>query len=267
MLLHGPRGSDVRKTVRWRVSHSNQAPSTRRFSTDEWEPGSKETLEEILSSAVLAGDNELGHLVREVDKISDALKSDTPDTQSLSNALQVAAWYAVKQALRERELRSLALTDDLTGLYNRRGFLASATQHLKLARRNGLGLLLFFGDVDDLKKINDSYGHQEGDLALVRVADTLEQTFRDCDILASLGGDEFAVVTLDASGQDQEIILGRLEQNLKNSNEECFELSLSCGVARFDPTRPVQLGELMAQADQAMYERKLSQPRFAVKKP
>ncbi|HXM94461.1 MAG TPA: GGDEF domain-containing protein [Candidatus Dormibacteraeota bacterium] len=169
----------------------------------------------------------------------------------------------------EKELRYLALTDDLTCLYNRRGFFAAATQQLKLARRNAQGLLLFFCDVDNLKKINDSYGHHDGDLAIVRATDALEQTFRRSDILARLGGDEFAVLALEASTQSQGVILRRLAKSLKksNANESRYEMSLSVGLARFDPKHPVSLGELIAQADQAMYEQKRSRPGACLSKP
>ena len=164
-----------------------------------------------------------------------------------------------------RELRYLALTDDLTCLYNRRGFFAAATHQLKLARRNAQGLLLFFCDVDNLKTINDSYGHREGDLAIIRAADALERTFRGSDILARLGGDEFAVLAMEASTQSEEVILLRLEKNLKksNANQSRYEMSLSVGLARFDPKHPVSLGALMAQADRAMYEEKRNHPRHA----
>ncbi|HEY4816314.1 MAG TPA: GGDEF domain-containing protein [Candidatus Acidoferrum sp.] len=169
----------------------------------------------------------------------------------------------------DRELRYLALTDDLTCLYNRRGFVAAATQQLKLARRNARGLVLFFCDIDNLKTINDSYGHREGDLAIVRAAGALQQTFRDSDILARLSGDEFAVLALETSTQSQEAILRRLEKNLKKSNANQFryEMSLSVGLSRFDPKHPVSLGELMAQADQAMYEQKRSRLRACLTKP
>jgi diguanylate cyclase (GGDEF)-like protein len=165
----------------------------------------------------------------------------------------------------ERELRYLALTDDLTCLYNRRGFFAAATQHLKLARRNSQSTLLFFCDVDNLKKINDSYRHREGDLALVRTADALEEAFRDSDILSRLAGDEFAVLVLEASTEDEAVILSRLEKALKKSNagESRYELSLSVGVARFDPQNAVSLGELMEQADKDMYEQKRKHSRLA----
>ena len=243
---------------------SNQTRSLRVLSVGRRECPSGGVLKEELFSSLLVGDNELGHILRQVDEISHTLKSDAPESQKLSNALQLTVSCAVRQTLIERELRSLALTDDLTGLYNRRGFLASATQQLKLARRNTQESLLFFCDVDNLKKINDSYGHEEGDLALVRAADVLEQTFRDSDVLTRLSGDEFAVLALEASSQYEEVILDRLEANLEESSasESRYRLSLSVGVGRFDPERPVSLRELLAQADQAMYEQKGKGTRF-----
>jgi diguanylate cyclase (GGDEF)-like protein len=217
-------------------------------------------LEENLSSALQAADSEFGQILQEVDEISKLLKSDHPDAQTVRVATHPAVWGAVKQALLDRELRYLALTDDLTCLFNRRGFFAAATQQLKLAKRNGQSLLLLFCDVDGLKKINDTYGHREGDLALIRTADALEKSFRSSDILSRLGGDEFVVLASETSHQTQEIILRRLEKNLKKASaaEPRYALSLCVGVARFDPKRAITLGELMVQADKAMYEKKRS---------
>jgi diguanylate cyclase (GGDEF)-like protein len=217
-----------------------------------------EGLEEILSSALRSSDNELGQILYEVDAISKSLKSHDPDIQTVRAASHPAVWCAVKQALLDRELRHLALTDELTCLYNRRGFFAAAAQQLKLASRNAQGLLLLYCDVDNLKKINDSFGHQQGDLALIRTADALEKAFRDSDILARLGGDEFVVLAWEASDQTKDVLLRRLEKTLKKTNtgETRYRLSLSVGAAHFDPKHAVSLGELMAQADEAMYEQK-----------
>jgi diguanylate cyclase (GGDEF)-like protein len=226
-------------------------------------PRSGESLEEMLSSAILVQDKELAGVVHEVDALLKTIKGDTPETEAVSSALQRTVLCAVKQSLLDRELQSLALTDDLTNLYNRRAFLALATQQVKHVRRKGEGLLLIFADVDRLKDINDSYGHREGDLALIRAADALEQTFRDSDIIARLGGDEFAVLVLEASYQDQKAILRRLEKNLQKSNadESRYQLSLSVGVVRLDPVHFVSVGELLEQADRAMYEEKKKKVR------
>lgn len=255
----GPHPSGLRICVPDPKSEINGTPRS------EWKQPSDRDLEGCLSSALLVSDKELGSVLREVDEISKALKSKAPDAESLRVAVHPAVWGAVRHVILERELRYLALTDDLTCLYNRRGFFAAATQQLKLARRSSHGMLLFFCDVDNLKHINDSFGHREGDLALVRTADALEAAFRDSDVLARLGGDEFAVLALEASGENEEAILLRLEERLMDSNakEMRYELSLSVGVARFDPQHGVELGELMAQADRAMYEKKKSRPGAA----
>jgi diguanylate cyclase (GGDEF)-like protein len=223
-----------------------------------------DAVDEILLSALLAQDRELSHILDEVDEVSKTSRSDAPDSQALNKTLQRTVSCAVKQSLLDRELRSLALTDDLTGFYNRRAFLALATQQLRVAIRKNQGLLLFFADVDYLKEINDTWGHREGDLALVHAADALEQTFRNSDILARLSGDEFAVLALEASSQHEDVILRRLERKLKASNagESRYELSLSVGAARFDAMNPVSLGELLTQADQSMYGQKRNRSRF-----
>ena len=232
-------------------------PRRKGVSVRDWNPCAERNLEEWLSSAMLVSDKELRGLVDQVDEISAALSSDASE-ECVKIARHPAVWRALRQAIIERELRYLALTDDLTCLYNRRGFFAAATQQLKVALRQGRGILLFFCDVDDLKYINDTYGHQEGDLALVRTADALEQAFRDSDLLARLGGDEFAALAVDAENEGEQTILGRLEDSLRNSghDEATVKLSLSVGVARFDPKKPATLGELMAEADRAMYEQK-----------
>jgi diguanylate cyclase (GGDEF)-like protein len=220
----------------------------------------EKNLESLLSSAMVVADKELGNVVREVDAISNALRNGELDPQSLRAAVHPAVWYAVKHVLLERELRHLALTDDLTCLYNRRGFFAAATQQLKMARRHSHSMLLFFCDLDHLKFINDSFGHSEGDRALVRTADILDAVFRDSDVLARLGGDEFAVLASEASGRDEAAILQRLEDALRAANAEDlrYNLSLSTGVARFDPSGAANLAELMEEADCAMYETKRS---------
>ena len=208
-----------------------------------------------LFSALLAPDRGLRNIVSAADEIS---QLDLAGRRAIS--IQPCVRGGVGREVSERELYNLALTDDLTRLYNRRGFFAAAVQQLKLAHRNAQSVLLLFCDLDGLKKINDSFGHREGDLALVRVAHALENVFRDSDVLARIGGDEFAVLALDTSSQNLEVILRRLGKSLKkvSARELRYRLSISVGAARFDPQRPISLVELMVQADRAMYEEKRS---------
>jgi PAS domain S-box-containing protein len=117
---------------------------------------------------------------------------------------------AIERARMQAALRNLSLTDELTGLCNRRGFLALAEQHLKLARRLRRSVCLVFADLDDLKQINDTLGHQCGDEALVKTAEVLRETFRHSDILGRLGGDEFMALAMEDSKQTPAKILNRL---------------------------------------------------------
>lgn len=269
MLVRRSEGNSSQRASSLTLCTSNPVPNRKAISMDGRRGPSERDLEGLLSSALLASDKELSNVVREVDEVSKALKLDAADPQALRVAVHPAVWSAVRHVIVERELRYLALTDDLTCLYNRRGFFAAATQLLKLARRNTQSMLLLFCDVNNLKKINDCYGHREGDLALVHTADALEEAFRDSDILARLGGDEFAVLALEASSDDEGLILYRLGNSLKKSNtdESRYELSLSVGVARFDPQHAVSLGELMEHADQDMYERKRKHSEHCMSKP
>jgi len=215
----------------------------------------EESWKSALDSALRSNDPELDQILSALEEISNGLKSGALNARTLDNALQRAASCARRQSLIDREIRCLAVTDELTGLYNRRGFLASATHQLKLAHRQGEDVLLLFCDVDNLKQINDSFGHPEGDQALVRAAAALKATFRDSDILARLGGDEFAVLASDASIPSRQAIVPRIEDSLKKANaaQTRYKLSFSIGVARFDPQTPAPLGELMTRADRDMY--------------
>jgi diguanylate cyclase (GGDEF)-like protein len=180
-----------------------------------------------------------------------------------------AVQCAAKQYMVQEELGTLALKDELTGLYNRRGFHALAERQLKLGRRSGREMLLFFIDVDGLKQINDSLGHTEGDRALSRTAEALKETFRESDIIARHGGDEFAVLAIETSGHSEAAIIERLHRYLgtsspSNAGETQSDISLSIGVARFDHDNPVSIDELMAQADQAMYGQKRSRSKLRI---
>jgi diguanylate cyclase (GGDEF)-like protein len=224
-------------------------------------PQGKEAVEQILQAVFAKANGELARLLQDVRTKSAAGQLGTAQNGSTNKLLMRAIQCAVKQYMLQAELGSLALSDELTGVYNRRGFLALAERQLKLGRRSGRAILVFFADVDGLKQINDKFGHKEGDLALVHAAQVLEKTFRDSDVIARFGGDEFAVLALEVSGHSESTIRARLDRNLKELNARYSRctLSISLGAARFDPTSPrspASIEQLMIRADEAMYEEK-----------
>ena len=161
--------------------------------------------------------------------------------------------------LREK-LHIMSLTDELTGIYNRRGFFALAEQQIKIAKRLNREALLLSADMDNLKEINDTLGHKEGDLALIAIVNILKITFRESDIIARIGGDEFAAITVETHEAGIEKLTMRLQENIKeyNSGDSIdFKLSISLGVTRLTPENPCSIDELLSQADKLMYEQKM----------
>lgn len=160
----------------------------------------------------------------------------------------------------EEMLYSMSMTDELTGLYNRRGFLALSEQQLKMACRDNKRMFLMSADLDFLKLINDTVGHARGDIAIMSIANILKKTFRDSDIVARIGGDEFVVLGIEAPDTNIETLSERLRENLNThnatANEPLKELSLSYGFASYDPEHPCSVEELLTNADRLMYEAK-----------
>jgi two-component system, cell cycle response regulator len=166
--------------------------------------------------------------------------------------------YSIERHRTRVMLQQMTFNDDLTGLLNRRGFLSLAKQQLKIAQRENWELLLLFADLDGLKKINDTFGHPEGDQALVAVAKILNETFRNSDIIARLGGDEFIVLAINAPAPGAKAITARLGENLAryNAQNRYYQLSLSYGVVQFDPRLESSLENVILKADKVLYENK-----------
>ena len=160
----------------------------------------------------------------------------------------------------EERLRESAMTDELTALFNRRGFMTLADKLIKISVRDKTDLLLIFVDFDNLKWINDSLGHSVGDQALIEAATLLGDTFRLADVVARLGGDEFVILCTDNSALgNQETILSRLSENIDKANRLAtrqYRLSLSVGGGRYEHQAPCSIDELLNRADHAMYKNK-----------
>jgi diguanylate cyclase (GGDEF)-like protein len=158
----------------------------------------------------------------------------------------------------EEGLLALSLVDELTGLYNRRRFFILTEQYLRVAVRAKKRLSLLYIDMDDLKWINDHCGHNEGDQALINLANILKKAFRESDIVARIGGDEFVVLS-EITDENGEILMTRLNENIKDYNDQGsrrHNLSISVGTTQFDPDYPIPINELLAKADALMYAQK-----------
>ncbi|HNS48071.1 MAG TPA: sensor domain-containing diguanylate cyclase [bacterium] len=159
----------------------------------------------------------------------------------------------------EEELRTISMRDELTGLYNRRGFFTLAEQQMKISKRSKKDLVLLFADLNGLKHINDTFGHQEGDQAIIDAANILKTLFRESDIVARIGGDEFVVLAIGAPDFSSKLLTERLKRGLDKFNAENvrkYQLAISTGLAIFSPEQPVSIDELLIQADRLMYQQK-----------
>jgi len=169
--------------------------------------------------------------------------------------------YAIERKRLLTEMRNLSLRDHLTGLYNRRGFFALTEQRFKVARRENTRLLFIIADLDGLKAINDTYGHELGDHAIRDAADILKDTFRESDIIGRIGGDEFAVVVDENVPASAETVTTRLRDKIdvfKKEHVRHYQLSISVGIAHCDPSSACSIDEMLAEADKLMYQQKKS---------
>jgi diguanylate cyclase (GGDEF)-like protein len=185
----------------------------------------------------------------------DLQSNDVPAFQVFANQVAVA----IENSRLFGQIQTLAIIDDMTGLYNRRGFFTLAEQQIKLASRLNHSILLVFMDMDRLKQINDVFGHQQGDLALIDVARLLRQSFRNSDIIARIGGDEFVVLAMNANGGDATVLINRLRKkmaDLNGSGANPYHISLSIGTSAWMPGVPVDLDDLLTRADAQMYQNK-----------
>lgn len=182
-----------------------------------------------------------------------------------SSVIMRSMRYAIERHRLQDQLYNLSIIDELTGLYNRRGLFHLAEQHMNTCGSDNRGFYLIVSDLDRMKQINDTYGHHMGDLALKDTAQILKEVFRDSDIIARMGGDEFTVIlpetqphSLDLNAFEQEII-SSMEQNLHSFNLSAgrsYPLSISLGMSYYTPGTSVTLGELIIQADHRMYTHK-----------
>lgn len=160
----------------------------------------------------------------------------------------------------ERRLRQMSVTDELTGLYNRRGFMTLASKQLHMNERAERPVLLIYLDLDNMKGINDRFGHQTGDHALIETAALLQDIFRESDIIGRLGGDEFAVfLTVQSSEHSEQAVTQRLHEKMGQLNNQpgrSYALEVSMGTVLHDHSETRSIEELLSAADTLMYAHK-----------
>lgn len=167
--------------------------------------------------------------------------------------------FAIERQRMVQQLKLLSVNDELTGLYNRRGFLTFGGELLKLGRRVSTQVFLIFGDLDRMKWINETLGKAEGDKALKEVAALLRRTYRETDTIARIGGDEFVVMGVLASGIPVEVLAQRLQRQLEELNRtrpDAFPLALNISAASYPIGAFPNIDDLLQKADEMMYEQK-----------
>jgi diguanylate cyclase (GGDEF)-like protein len=283
LVIYSPSGRILYSSEPGEIGEVNQDPYFRRLAAEpeiivkEVERGDRSLENRYMSADVveayipivregrLTGIFEIYYnITPEKQKVRSLITLSSAVLFGMATILLIAVIISVSRAnqyLRDRqrvleELRTLSLSDELTGLYNRRGFYILAEQQIKIATRTKRGMLLVSADLDGLKKINDGFGHHEGDRAIVDAGQLLRQSFRESDIISRIGGDEFVILITEKPEINAEVLFGRLRKNLESHNRRVprpYPFSISMGVAAFDPQNPVDLNTLLIAADKSMY--------------
>jgi diguanylate cyclase (GGDEF)-like protein len=215
--------------------------------TYEPTPEQIKILQALADSTAVAMEN-----VRIHQELEERVRQRTEELEEANAALRKEA--ILRKQMEAKVLR-LSLTDELTGLNNRRGFLLQAEQVLKLVHRVHTYGWLIYIDLDGLKEVNDTEGHDAGDQLIISAAKVLRESFRDSDVVGRIGGDEFVVFATGTSTPALEI-QDRITRNIEHRNL-CFPekpaLSMSIGVIRCEPHALNSLDDMIHQADAAMY--------------
>lgn len=206
---------------------------------------------------IIVGGSTDEELVRETIKLGaqDYLPKADLNAELLSRIIH----HAIERNRLHDCLKSLSFTDELTALYNRRGFMTLLEQQISLSLRTKKGFYLFLVDLDYLKQINDTYGHLVGDHALIDMAKCLRSSFRRHDIIARIGGDEFAVIAINVSEENGEEIKNKMFEHLEAYNNKIhqpYRIAFSVGKTYYDGLHAMSLDELLLLVDQDLYKDK-----------
>lgn len=204
------------------------------------------------------------HLIETITEAHRHLKLKIDELEKTEAKLQSEL---IERKKAEEKIRQMSLTDELTGLNNRRGFLSLAHHQFEMAKRLDQEVLFIFADIDGLKWINDNLGHEAGDMAITDAATILRATFRASDIIARMGGDEFTIFAMKTTKSDAGVLVRRLEERIGTHNSKKhrpFNLSLSIGISAYNSSDPRGISELLSHADNLMYEQKKAKKKQGV---
>ena len=167
--------------------------------------------------------------------------------------------YSIERHEILQSLYKTTIVDELTGLYNRRGLHTLGNQQVELAKRHNDDIFIFYLDLDGMKEINDTLGHDYGDKALLTSSKIMHRTFRTTDILSRIGGDEFVVVAVKAQYEFIPIIIQRIKDYIKEENDNLkdYQISMSIGVSKVDLEHDAPLEDAIKNADKEMYRVKV----------
>lgn len=226
---------------------------------------------ELIFYPLFSGEDQFGYIALSLNAIDEYVYETF--REQISNTIKIQSLFNERKKVEEKlnlavkglaklneELHGRTLVDELTGLYNRRGFYKNGENFYNNAAIRDKKFILCFGDIDNLKEINDNFGHEVGDNAILTTAQLLRKSFRNDDIIARIGGDEFImIVKMGSSEEDIKAIKGRIKNNFDEYNldsKELFKLTISLGFSIYTPSSNYSLKELINQADEKLYDEK-----------
>jgi len=225
----------------------------------------------MVVSPLFVGEDIYGFIVNEVDtdNIINVAFVEIQLSVSLKSLLMIEGQNKIKLKLQDSlerfirdntKLEAIASQDELTGLYNRRGFITNAEKMIGDPFHYDKVAILCFADMDNLKMINDKFGHDDGDFALRTIAGVLRESFRDSDIIGRLGGDEFVVLAVTGTDCDVLGIKDRIERVTKRYNEKAgkpYPIAMSTGIYKFKCSSGINIYDILDNADRLLYEEKM----------
>ncbi|MFA9398935.1 MAG: diguanylate cyclase [Clostridiaceae bacterium] len=230
-----------------------------------------EERKDLLLFPLFSGQDHYGYIVYDFNAVDELIYETVREQISISLRSQMLfnerklAEEKLSIAIKELEnynkkLHNISDHDELTSLYNRRGFFTRGESYYNISRQTNESFTLFYADLDKFKNINDVYGHFEGDEALKITAKLLKDSFRGPDIISRMGGDEFTMIALNIFSLDEVYrILSRINEKFEDYNEKSnkpYKLSISIGYSIFDSSKPESFDDLIKDADIKLYEEK-----------